>query len=44
MYFVEWKLYFDEDFTDMKFVPKDPVDDKSTFVQVTAWRQTGVML
>ena len=25
----------------LKFVPKSPIDNKSAFVQVMAWRQTG---
>ena len=25
----------------LKFVPKGPIDDKSAFVQVMAWRRTG---
>ena len=25
----------------MKFVPKDPIDDKSAFFQIMAWCQTG---
>ena len=41
MYFLEWKLVFLFEFPCFKFVPKSPIDNKWTLVQVMAWRRIG---
>ena len=41
MLFHEWKvLYFDFNSMIHKFVPNNPIDNKSALVQVVAWQQT----
>ena len=33
--------YFDVSFTEVCFVPKDPIDNEPSLVQIMAWRRTG---